>query len=41
MTYEVLLPSEPGTYYLVFSCSMSSQVTIGKLGTYPATSAQL
>lgn len=28
------LPSQPGTYCLVFSCSISSPVTIGKLGTY-------
>ncbi|CCQ64296.1 GIY-YIG nuclease family protein [Crocosphaera watsonii] len=28
------LPSQAGTYCLVFSCSISSSVTIGKLGTY-------
>ncbi|MEA5536808.1 GIY-YIG nuclease family protein [Crocosphaera sp. XPORK-15E] len=28
------LPSQPGTYCLVFHCSTSSPVTIGKLGTY-------
>ncbi len=28
------LPNQPGTYCLVFHCSTSSTVTIGKLGTY-------
>ncbi len=32
MTIE--FPNRPGTYCLLFSCSKSSQVTIGKLGTY-------
>lgn len=28
------IPSQPGTYCLLFHCSTASQVTIGKLGTY-------
>ncbi len=34
MEKSLQLPSQPGTYCLVFSCSTSSKVTIGKLVTY-------
>ena len=34
MDKSLQLPSQPGTYCLVFSCSISLPVTIGKLGTY-------
>ena len=34
MEKSLTLPSQPGTYCLVFSSSTSSTVTIGKLGTY-------
>ncbi len=34
MEKSLQLPSQPGTYCLIFSCSTSSTVSIGKLGTY-------
>ncbi|MCH2246875.1 MULTISPECIES: GIY-YIG nuclease family protein [Crocosphaera] len=34
MDKSLKLPSQSGTYCLVFSCSISLPVTIGKLGTY-------